>query len=95
LPNLESARSLAAGFGNAHPLSLDISDSDALDAAVELVDLVISLIPYTNHATVIKSAIRKKKNVVTTSYVSSAMLELEKKVKEAGITVMNEIVSIR
>jgi hypothetical protein len=32
-----------------------------------------------------------KKNVVTTSYVSPAMLELEKEVKEAGITVMNEI----
>lgn len=40
---------------------------------------------------VIKSAVRQKKNVVTTSYVSPAMLELEKEVKEAGITVMNEI----
>ncbi len=58
---------------------------------MEKVDLAISLIPYTFHATVIKSAIRKKKNVVTTSYVSPAMLELEDKVKEAGITVMNEI----
>ena len=53
--------------------------------------MVISLIPYTFHATVIKSAIRKKKNVVTTSYVSPAMLELEADVKAAGITVMNEI----
>ena len=32
-----------------------------------------------------------KKNVVTTSYVSPAMQELEPQVKEAGITVMNEI----
>jgi len=52
---------------------------------------VISLIPYTFHATVIKSAIRKKKNVVTTSYVSDAMKELEQQAIEAGITVMNEI----
>jgi hypothetical protein len=49
------------------------------------------LIPYTYHATVIKSAIRNKKNVVTTSYVSPAMLELEDEAKKAGITVMNEI----
>jgi saccharopine dehydrogenase (NADP+, L-glutamate forming) len=49
------------------------------------------LIPYTYHATVIKSAIRKKKNVVTTSYVSPAMMELDAQAKEAGITVMNEI----
>ena len=53
--------------------------------------MVISLIPYTFHATVIKSAIRNKKNVVTTSYVSDAMLELDEEPKKAGITVMNEI----
>ena len=52
---------------------------------------MVSLIPYTYHAIVIKSAIREKKNVVTTSYISPAMLELEKEVKEAEITVMNEI----
>jgi saccharopine dehydrogenase (NADP+, L-glutamate forming) len=73
-------------------VSLDVTDADALDAAVEKVDLIISLIPYTFHATVIKSATRKKNDVVMTSYVSPAMLELEKEVKEAGITVMNEIV---
>lgn len=87
---LESAKALATGFGNAHPISLDDSDAEALDAAVAKVDLVISLIPYIFHATVIKSANRKKKNVVTTSYVSPSMLELEKEVKEAGITVLND-----
>lgn len=30
-------------------------------------------------------------NVVTTSYVSPAMLELDEQCREAGITVMNEI----
>lgn len=58
---------------------------------MEKTDLAISLIPYTFHATVIKSAIRKKKDVVTTSYVSPAMMELDAQAKEAGITVLNEI----
>ncbi len=53
--------------------------------------LVISLIPYTFHASVIKSAIKHKKHVVTTSYISPAMLELDQQAKDAGITVMNEI----
>jgi saccharopine dehydrogenase (NADP+, L-glutamate forming) len=75
----------------ANPISLDVTDDSALDAEVAKHDLVISLIPYTFHATVIKSAIRNKKNVVTTSYVSPAMLELEEEAKKAGITVMNEI----
>jgi saccharopine dehydrogenase (NADP+, L-glutamate forming) len=62
-----------------------------LDAEVAKHDLVISLIPYTFHVNVIKSAIRNKKHVVTTSYVSPAMAELDAEAKAAGITVMNEI----
>jgi Saccharopine dehydrogenase NADP binding domain len=68
-----------------------VNDDAALDKELEKVDLVISLIPYTYHARVIKGAIRTKKNVVTTSYVSPAMQELEEDAKKAGITVMNEI----
>lgn len=68
-----------------------MANGSSLDEAVSKVDVIISLIPYTFHADVVKSGIRNKKNVVTTSYVSPAMLELEKDVKDAGITVMNEI----
>ncbi|KAF4981115.1 hypothetical protein FZEAL_3022 [Fusarium zealandicum] len=88
---LESAKKLSDGIKLATPISLDVSDDKALDAEVAKHDLVISLIPYTFHALVIKSAIRNKKNVVTTSYVSPAMMELDQEAKDAGITVMNEI----
>ncbi|KAL3423908.1 saccharopine dehydrogenase [Phlyctema vagabunda] len=88
---LESAKKLSEGVKLARPISLDVTDDKALDAEVAKHDLVISLIPYTFHATVIKSAIRQKKHVVTTSYVSPAMLELDQQCKDAGITVMNEI----
>lgn len=88
---LESAKKLAEGVKLARPISLDVTDAKALDAEVAKNDLVISLIPYTFHAMVIKSAIRQKKHVVTTSYVSPAMLELDQQCKDAGITVMNEI----
>ncbi|UZP32607.1 hypothetical protein NXS19_000423 [Fusarium pseudograminearum] len=37
------------------------------------------------------AAIKAKKNVVTTSYVSPAMEELHEEAKAAGITVLNEI----
>ncbi|CAM1508400.1 Fc.00g052480.m01.CDS01 [Cosmosporella sp. VM-42] len=88
---LESAKKLSEGVNHATPISLDVSDEKALDAEVAKHDLVISLIPYTFHALVIKSAIRNKKHVVTTSYVSPAMMELDQQAKDAGITVMNEI----
>ncbi|KAJ5815050.1 Saccharopine dehydrogenase / Homospermidine synthase [Penicillium riverlandense] len=88
---LESAQKLCEGFKNTKAISLDVSDDAALDAALSQNDLAISLIPYTFHALVIKSAIRTKKHVVTTSYVSPAMMELDEECKKAGITVMNEI----
>ncbi|KDQ53705.1 hypothetical protein JAAARDRAFT_136604 [Jaapia argillacea MUCL 33604] len=87
---LKNAEALASGLPNTTAISLDVS-SPALDSQIAAHDLVISLIPYTHHATVIKSAIKGKTNVVTTSYVSPAMRELDEEVKKAGIIVMNEI----
>ncbi len=88
---LGSAKKLAEGIKHTHPISLDVTNTEALDDEVKRHGLIISLIPYTFHAAVIKSAIRNKKNVVTTSYVSPAMMALDQEAKEAGITVMNEI----
>ena len=80
-----------------------MTSAPELDEAVSAHDLIISLIPYTFHVAVIKSAIKFKRNVVTTSYVSDAIkalepeysllevLQLTIRVKEAGIVVMNEI----
>ncbi|KZZ95468.1 saccharopine dehydrogenase [Moelleriella libera RCEF 2490] len=88
---LKTARELSGDNKLATPTTVDVLNDDALDAEVAKHDLVISLIPYIYHVNVIKSAIRKKKNVVTTSYVSPAMMELDQQCKDAGITVMNEI----
>lgn len=88
---LDSAKSLAEGLKNASPISLDVSNADALEKEISKNDLVISLIPYTFHALVIKAAIKAKKHVVTTSYVSEAMMALDQEAKDAGITVFNEI----
>ena len=88
---LASAQSLAEGLANTTAISLDVNNTEALEKEVAANDLVISLIPYTYHATVIKAAIKGKTHVVTTSYVSPAMRELDEEAKKAGIIVMNEI----
>ncbi|KAI5999133.1 Saccharopine dehydrogenase-domain-containing protein [Pisolithus albus] len=88
---LSSAAALADGLPNAAAIALDVNSTEALDEQVAAHDLVISLIPYTYHAAVIKSAIKGKTHVVTTSYVSPAMRELDEEAKRAGIIVMNEI----
>lgn len=88
---LKTAQDFVADLPNTTAVSLDVSDAAALEKAVAAHDLVISLIPYTHHADVIKAAIKGKTHVVTTSYVSPAMRELDAATKEAGIVVMNEI----
>ncbi|WZH40151.1 Saccharopine dehydrogenase [Fusarium acuminatum] len=88
---LASAKNLAGTYDNTKAISLDVNDSAALKEAVSQHDITISLIPYTYHVAVIKAAIKAKKNVVTTSYVSPAMEELHEEAKAAGITVLNEI----
>ncbi|KAJ3413331.1 hypothetical protein HDV05_008181 [Chytridiales sp. JEL 0842] len=82
---------LVKGKPNAVAISVDVSDDAALDAAIAKHDIVISLIPYTHHARVIKSAVKNKKHVVTTSYISPAMMEFDQAAKDAGVTIMNEI----
>ncbi|CAG8617096.1 7806_t:CDS:10 [Ambispora leptoticha] len=90
--HIEQARALARPFGSrATAISLDVTNEQDLDNQVSKHDLVISLIPYTLHPFVIKSAIKFKKNVVTTSYVSDAIRAFDEAAKEAGITIMNEI----
>lgn len=88
---LASAETLAGSFPNTKAVSLDVNNTSALEEAVAQHDITISLIPYTFHVAVIKAAIKAKKNVVTTSYVSPAMEALHEEAKAAGITVMNEI----
>ncbi|ORZ34932.1 saccharopine dehydrogenase [Catenaria anguillulae PL171] len=62
---IESAKALCPDHPNAHPLALDVNNQQALEAAVAEHDLVISLVPYTHHADVIKAAIKHKRHVVT------------------------------
>ncbi|OWB82944.1 hypothetical protein B5S33_g1573 [[Candida] boidinii] len=87
---LAKAQELAGTEAKA--ISLDVTDNEALEKEVDKYDVAISLIPYIYHANVVKAAIKSgHTNVVTTSYISPALKELEPEIKKAGITVMNEI----
>lgn len=79
-----------AGLPRAAALALDVKSPD-LDIYVASHDVVISLVSFIYHADVIRSAIKGNTQVVTTSYVSPAMRELDAAAKEAGITILNEV----
>lgn len=88
---MSTAQKLAAGFPRTNAISLDASSITDLDKQVAAHDVVISLIPYIYHAAIIKSAIKSKTQLFSTSYVSAAIMELDAAAKEAGITVLNEV----
>jgi saccharopine dehydrogenase (NADP+, L-glutamate forming)/spermidine synthase len=85
----------AAALAGAHPrasaFGLDLQDEAALDAEVSVVDVVISLVPYTFHPLVARACLRRGKHMVTTSYVSEIMRGFDAEAKAAGITILNEV----
>lgn len=87
---ISTAENVVSGRARARAITLDVTSPD-LDDQIAAHDLVISLVPFIYHPDVIRSAIKGRTNVVTTSYVSPAMRELDAAAKEAGITVLNEV----
>ncbi|KAF2853636.1 saccharopine dehydrogenase [Plenodomus tracheiphilus IPT5] len=89
--NLAAAQKLAAGFSHTTAIILDVTSESELEERVAAHDVVISLIPYFHHTTVIKAAIKGRTHVITTSYISPAILQLPAATRKAGITILNEV----
>ncbi len=54
-------------------------------------DIVISMLPATLHTVVAKDCITFKKDMITASYISKEMKELDQQAKDAGIMLLNEM----
>jgi saccharopine dehydrogenase-like NADP-dependent oxidoreductase len=88
---VSKAEALIEGFENGKAESLNVNDQDQLQNLIQDVDIVISLVPYTYHVQIANICIDLKKHLITTSYVSSAMQELNDAAINAGILILNEI----
>ncbi len=88
---LSEAEELAKNFDSVKYIQLDVSNQALVQEALVGFDLVVSLVPAPFHPTIAKAAIQTKVNMITASYESEEMKGLAKDIKEAGITVLNEI----
>ena len=70
---------------------LNLKNEEGLKDEISKADLVISMVPYTFHPIVAKYCIDFKKHMVTTSYVSEVMKNLDAEAKKAGILILNEV----
>ncbi|KAH1185894.1 hypothetical protein KIL84_018643, partial [Mauremys mutica] len=88
----EQLGQLTKKYNNVTSVHVDIiKREDKLSSLVKTHDLVISLLPYSAHPLVAKKCIDSKVNLVTASYLTPAMKELQESVEAAGITVISEI----
>src|SRR5207245_26925 len=64
---------------------------DQRAALVQRADMVVSLMPPHLHILLAKDCLKYKKNLITSSYVSPEMKEMDKAVKDAGLMFMCEM----
>ena len=69
----------------------DISNIKKLNTIINNQDLVISMLPAHLHVDIVKCCLSQSKNLLTASYVSEAMQELNFKAKENGLLFLNEM----
>lgn len=89
--SLELAQKKTNNHPNATPIALDIFDDSQRGAAIAKADIVISMLPAHMHIEVARDCVSYKKHLVTASYVSDEMQELDALAKENNLIFMNEI----
>lgn len=89
--NVEGAKELVGGRNGATVISLDATNDEARADLIGSHDLTISMLPAFLHMHVAKDCLRLKKNLITPSYISPEMKELDAEVKAAGLTFLNEL----
>lgn len=84
------AECMVGDCSNGKSLTLDATDPEQIEELVKSSDITVSLLPYSFHPTVAKACIKHGKHMVTTSYISDAMKELDEAAKEANLLILNE-----
>ena len=85
----------AEALVNHHPHGIgkawETTDQQGLHDFVQQADLVVSLLPANFHVLVAEVCLSLKKHLVTTSYVSEAMQSLDRRARDNGVILLNEI----
>ena len=89
--SIENANKLINKHRNAKAIILDVFDKHQRKEQIQKADIVISMLPARFHLDVAKDCITFNKHMVTASYISSEMKDLDTEAKKKGLVFMNEI----
>ena len=89
--SVDAAQKFTKNHANAKGILLDVFNKEQREEAVKNCDIVISMLPARFHIEVAKDCITFGKNLVTASYISDEMQNLDEEAKAKGLVFMNEI----
>lgn len=89
--DINAIKSKTAGFNHVDAVEFDITDTKQRETLVKKADLVVSLMPPHLHILLAKDCLQYKKNLITSSYISEEMKEMDIEVKKAGLMFMCEM----
>ncbi|MBT8257877.1 MAG: saccharopine dehydrogenase NADP-binding domain-containing protein, partial [Bacteroidia bacterium] len=89
--NTENVKKLIGDSKHARAIQLNVFDDESRSQAIKNADIVVSMLPARYHFEVAKDCVKYGKHLVTASYVSKEMRELDDEVKSKGLVFMNEI----
>jgi saccharopine dehydrogenase (NAD+, L-glutamate forming) len=89
--SVDHARKLAGNHRNSEIVELDIFNDTSRKNLVKSASIVISMLPARFHLKIAKDCLEFEKNLVTASYISKELKELDEEVRSKGLVFMNEI----
>ena len=89
--SIELAETAVANHENGKAIFFNVTDEIQRKSEIGNADIVISMLPASLHITVAKDCISLVKNLVTASYVSPEIADLDEQAKKAGVLLLNEI----
>ncbi len=91
----DQASGMAAGLVKGYPrgkaVAIELDSRHELESLIKDADFVVSLVPYRYHIPIAELCITHRKHMVTTSYTSEAMRELDGRARDAGVMLLNEM----
>lgn len=89
--NLKNAQEKVKDHERAEAFEFNVTNEIQRLKEISNADLIISMLPAHMHVEVARQCVGLKKHMVTASYVSKEMEELDQDAKDAGVVIMNEI----
>jgi saccharopine dehydrogenase (NAD+, L-glutamate forming) len=89
--DIVNAGKLVGDHPNGKVIELDIFDLQKRRELIAEADIVISMLPARFHLEIAGDCLELGKNLVTASYVSKELKELDSRVREKGLVFMNEV----